>query len=137
MPIEELIENFSFFDDWTDRYRYLIDLGRKLPDLDEAHKTEANKVRGCQSQVWMVMTWDPTASTLSFEADSDSAIVKGLVAILKTLYSGQRPEAVMATDIDAVFREIGLDNHLSPNRRNGFYAMVNLIKAAALRHIKA
>jgi len=134
--IRELVENFSFFDEWTDRYRYLIDLGRKIPEMDSADKTEGNKVRGCQSQVWMVMNFDAAEGTLSFDADSDSAIVKGLIAILLALYGGTRPEEIMAADIDGTFSEIGLDSHLSPNRRNGFYSMVNRIKASAVEHIK-
>ncbi len=135
--IEELVENFSFFDEWTDRYRYLIDLGRKVPDLDDIHKTEINKVRGCQSQVWMVMSFDSETGAMSLAADSDSAIVKGLIAILLAMYNGASPQQVIKADIDATFSEIGLDSHLSPNRRNGFFSMVNRIKASAAHHIKA
>lgn len=129
MEIEELIERFSFFDDWQERYRYIIDLGMKLPPLEESHKTEDNKVRGCMSQVWMTHRLE--GPTLHFFADSDSHIVKGLISVLLTLYSGRTSKEVLAVDIERVFEEIGLNQHLSPNRRNGFYSMVERIRTVA------
>ena len=129
MEIEELIERFSFFDDWQERYRYIIDLGMKLPPLEDVHKTEDNKVRGCMSQVWMTHREEEAA--LHFFADSDSHIVKGLISVLLTLYSGKSSEDVLALDIERVFQEIGLNQHLSPNRRNGFYSMVERIRTVA------
>lgn len=135
--LEEMVENFAFFDDWTDRYRYLIDLGRGLPALEDAAKVEDNKVRGCQSQVWLVTEYDQGEDLMAFKADSDAAIVRGLIAILLAFYSGKSPEAVVKGDIDEVFKRIGLDHHLSPSRRNGFFSMVNKMKAAAVQQIAA
>ena len=129
MEIEELIERFSFFDDWQERYRYIIDLGMKLPPMDDVHNIEDNKVRGCMSQVWMTHRLEGHA--LHFLADSDSHIVKGLISVLLTLYSGRTSEEVLAVDIERVFQEIGLNQHLSPNRRNGFYSMVERIRSVA------
>src|SRR6185295_9883048 len=118
MSFAELAENFALFDDWEDRYRYLIDLGRKLPPFPDAAKTEANKVRGCMSQVWMVpghAADDP--AKFAFAADSDAHIVKGLIAVLGTLFSGKTPAEIAATDTEAGFKQLGLDQHLSPTRR--------------------
>lgn len=137
MTFAELVDNFALFDDWEDRYRYLIDLGRKLPPLPEAFKTEANKVRGCMSQVWLVTGHPPAPdgkqdpSRFAFAADSDAHIVKGLIAVLGVLFSGQTREAIAGIDPEAAFAKIGLDQHLSPTRRNGVVAMVQRIKAAA------
>ena len=129
MSPDEMIERFSFFDDWQERYRYIIDLGMKLPPLDAVHKTEDNKVRGCMSQVWM--THNRQGDALHFSADSDSHIVKGLISLLLALYSGRTSAEVLEVDIEHVFGSIGLDQHLSPNRRNGFYSMVGRIRAVA------
>ncbi|MGE4062358.1 MAG: SufE family protein [Rhodospirillaceae bacterium] len=135
MNFAELAENFSLFDDWEDRYRYLIDLGRKLPAFPEELKTDANKVRGCMSQVWMVPghpAGEP--SRFAFAADSDAHIVKGLIAVLATLFSGKTPAEIAETDAEAAFRSLGLDQHLSPSRRNGLVAMVEKIKSYARRN---
>lgn len=132
LTFDELAENFALFDDWDDRYSYLIDLGRKLPPFPDSAKTDTNKVRGCMSQVWMVPGHpanDP--ARFAFAADSDAQIVKGLIAVLGSLYSGRRPEEIAATDAEAAFRTLGLDQHLSPSRRNGLVAMVEKIKAYA------
>ena len=129
MSFAELAENFALFDDWEDRYRYLIDLGRKLPAFPDEYKTEANKVRGCMSQVWMVPGHPPgDNSRFAFAADSDAHIVKGLIAVLGTLFSNKTPAEIAATDTEAAFKQLGLDQHLSPTRRNGFVAMVDRIK---------
>ncbi len=125
--ITELVEDFALFDDWEERYRYLIDLGRKLPPMDEALKTDENMVRGCTSRVWMVGRVEE--GKLFFVADSDAHIVRGLIALLSMAYNGKTLEEIRNIDIDAAFKEIGLDQHLSPNRRNGFFAMVERIKA--------
>ncbi len=132
LSFAELAENFALFDDWDDRYRYLIDLGRKLPALPDAWKSEATKVRGCMSQVWMV-PGHPSAEpkNFAFAADSDAHIVKGLIAVLGILFSGQTPEAIAAVDTEAAFRTLGLDQHISPSRRNGLVAMVEKIKGYA------
>jgi cysteine desulfuration protein SufE len=132
MSFAELAENFALFDDWEDRYRYLIDLGRKLPPFPDALKTEANKVRGCMSQVWMVPGHPPGDSArFAFAADSDAHIVKGLIAVLGTLFSGKTPAEIGAIDTEAAFRILGLDQHLSPSRRNGLVSMVEKIKGYA------
>lgn len=137
MNIEEIVDNFGLFDDWEDRYRYLIDLGGRLPPMDEALKTEETRVRGCMSQVWMVTRWEKGKdgnNRIFLLADSDAQIVKGLIAVLLAIFQGKTAEAVAATDIDQVFGKLGLDQHLSPNRRNGFYAMVERIRSFTAQH---
>jgi len=136
MTVDELIENFTLFDEWEDRYRYLIDLGRNLPPLDDRYHTDAFKVEGCMSQVWLVPQ-PAEGDRLRFAADSDSAIVKGLAAVLLTAYSDHTPKEILETDLEAIFARIGLDQHLSPNRRNGFFSMVESIKASAKARIAA
>ncbi len=133
MNIDEIVENFEYLDDWEDRYRYIIDLGRGLPLMDEADKTDQTKVQGCMSQVWMVsrVHGESDPPTITFLADSDAHIVKGLIAILLAIYSGKTPREIVAFDIEDAFARLGLDQHLSPNRRNGFYAMVERIREAA------
>lgn len=126
----EIIEEFDFFDDWTGRYQYLIDLGRKLPPLADSEMTGANKVDGCQSQVWIVVTGD--AGRLDMRAASDSAIVSGLVALLLRVYSGHTAREILATD-PSFINAIGLGKHLSPTRSNGLASMVKAIKAHAER----
>jgi cysteine desulfuration protein SufE len=124
---DELIDNFDLFDDWEDRYAYLIDLGRKLPEMPPELKTDDSKVEGCLSQVWFVRT-EPDSGRLHWLGDSDSSIVKGLIAVLQVLYAGKTPEEVAAVDIDGIFGQIGLERHLSMNRRNGFFAMVQRLR---------
>lgn len=125
--IEEVVENFSLFDDWEERYRYLIDLGRELPHLDDRLKTDEYLVRGCTSRVWLIPVVEN--GVLSFQADSDAHIVRGLVAILVAAYNGKAVDVVRAIDIEKAFAQMGLDTHLSANRRSGFFAMVEKIKA--------
>jgi cysteine desulfuration protein SufE len=125
---DAIIDEFSFFGDWTERYQYLIDLGRKLPPFPETGKIEANKVHGCQSQVWLVASGD--ANRLAFEATSDSSIVTGLIALLLRVYSGRSAEAIVATEPRFV-DSIGLAKHLSPTRSNGLVAMLQTIKQHA------
>lgn len=129
MTIEELLENFALFDDWEDRYQYLIELGNKLPPMAEEHKTDLNKVDGCISQVWIVIQPDENGK-FDFLADSDAHIVRGLIAILRVLYTGERSENAAQHDIEEIFNQLGLQQHLSVNRRNGFYAMVERLKNA-------
>lgn len=129
MTVDELIENFSLFDEWEDRYRYLVDLGKQLPGLDEGRKTDLYKVEGCLSQVWLVP--GVRGERFTFEADSDSAIVRGLIAVLKTVYDNRTPQEILAVDIERVFDQLGLSTHISPNRRNGFFAMVETIRKTA------
>lgn len=136
--VEELIDNFSFLDDWEDRFRYLIDLGRKLPPMDEALKSEDTKVRGCTSQVWIVDEVRPgTPPTLHFIADSDAHIVKGLIAVLMEIYDGRTPEEILAVDIKEAIGRLGFEQHLSPNRANGLYSMVERIRALAVQEAQS
>lgn len=127
---QEIIDEFGLFDDWTGRYQYLIDLGRKLPPLPDEERTDANKVDGCQSQVWIVVSGD--ADRLDLRAASDSAIVSGLVALLLRVYSGQSARNILDTD-PSFINAIGLGKHLSPTRSNGLASMVKTIKAHAAR----
>jgi len=132
MDVEELIFRFDCFDDWQERYRYLIDLGRKLPAMDPADKTETNRVLGCVSQVWVIEEVSEDEPPIySFIADSDSHIVKGLIAIVQVVFSGKTSAEIAAANIDTVFTQIGLHEHLSPNRRNGFFSMVERIRSLA------
>lgn len=132
MSPEEIVEVFEFLDTWEERYRYLIDLGRKLPEMPAASKTEMNRVQGCVSMVWMTSEFRPgPPPSLDLTADSDSAIVKGLISLLLEIYSGSAPSEIVATDIEGLFEKIGFEQHLSTNRRNGFYSMVERIKREA------
>ena len=123
-----IAEEFAFFGDWTERYQYLIDLGRKLAPFPEALKTDAHKVTGCQSQVWLVPSGD--ANRLEFQATSDSAIVSGLIALLLRVYSGRSASEILATEPKFI-ETIGLAKHLSPTRSNGLAAMLAAIKQHA------
>ena len=132
MSFAQLAENFALFDDWDERYSYLIDLGRKLPAFPAGLQSEANKVRGCMSQVWMVPGHPAgEAEKFAFAADSDALIVKGLIAVLGILFSGQTPQAIAAIDVEKAFHTLGLDQHISPSRRNGLVSMVEKIKSYA------
>lgn len=132
LSFADLTENFELFDDWEDRYRYIIDLGRKLPPFPDSAKTESNKVRGCMSQVWMVPGPAPEETDpFFFAADSDAHIVKGLIHILAILYGGKTKAEIQSIDADEAFRRLGLDQHLSPSRRNGLVSMVGKIRSAA------
>lgn len=127
--LEDVVEAFSLFEDWEDRYRYLIDLGERLPPMDEALKTDQTLVRGCTSKVWLVS--DIRNGRFHFTADSDAQIVKGLVYILLAAYQDKTAGEINAVDIAAIFERLGLQQNLSPNRRNGFFAMVERVRALA------
>ena len=132
--IAEIIDNFSILDDWDDRYRYLIELGRELPPLAAEAHNEANKVRGCASQVWLDTSVRPNGAggpVLTFVGDSDAHIVRGLIAILFAMYSGRSAKHILATDAVALFEKMGLREHLTPQRSNGFRAMVDRIRSDA------
>ena len=132
--IDEIIDNFSLLDDWDDRYRYLIELGRELPPLAAEAHNEANKVRGCASQVWLDTSVRPNGASgpvLTFVGDSDAHIVRGLIAILFAMYSGRNAKDILATDAVALFEKIGLREHLTPQRSNGFRSMVDRIHSDA------
>jgi cysteine desulfuration protein SufE len=134
MTIDEIIDNFSLLEEWDDRYRYVIELGRGLAPLPEADRNEANKVQGCASQVWLstaVKRDGPAGPTLQFVGDSDAHIVRGLIAILFALFSGKQAREILATDANAVFEKLGLREHLTPQRSNGFRSMVERIKSDA------
>ena len=125
---QEIIDEFSLFDDWMDRYQYLIDLGRRLPEFPEELRTEANLIRGCQSQVWFVP--EQRDGRLYFRAISDAAIVSGLIALLLKLYDGRYPQDILDTPPDFV-TALQLQNHLSPTRSNGLSSMLNAIRGFA------
>ena len=127
-------EEFAFFGDWSERYQYLIDLGRKLPPFPEASKTDANRLHGCQSMVWIVAHGD--AAALEFDAISDSAIVSGLVYLALRVYSG-RPAAEIVATPPAYVESIGLAKHLSPTRSNGLASLLAFIHDTARRHLPA
>ena len=134
MSVNEIIENFELLEEWDDRYRYLIELGRALPPLPDAARTDANKVQGCASQVWLetsVRPNGPDGPALSFVGDSDAHIVRGLIAILFALYSGKPAKEILALDPFATFDTLGLREHLTPQRSNGLRSMVNRIRADA------
>ena len=135
MPhIEEIIDNFSTLDDWDDRYRYLIELGRELPPLSQAAHSDVNKVQGCASQVWLSTTthsWEEAEPTLTIVGDSDAHIVRGLVAILIALCSGRSATEILNADPPSLFERLGLKEHLTPQRSNGFQSMVLRIRAEA------
>ena len=134
MTIDEIRDNFALLDEWDDRYRYVIELGRMLDPMPEAEHSAANKVQGCASQVWLSKQIDrdrTDAPALSYLGDSDAHIVRGLIAILLTLYSGRTPREVLATDALAVFDELGFREHLTPQRSNGLRAMVERIRSDA------
>lgn len=131
ITLPELLENFEFLDDWMERYRYIIELGKRLPELPEAQRTAENKVLGCQSQVWLVVAESDDPARMVFEADSDAHIVRGLVAMLLVMFSGKTRAEIAALDPRPIFAELGLDQHLSQGRSNGLLSMVGRIKALA------
>jgi cysteine desulfuration protein SufE len=139
MTIDEIRDNFALLDEWDDRYRYVIELGRTLAPMPEAEHSAANKVQGCASQVWLSKQIDRSggAPLLKYLGDSDAHIVRGLVAILLTLYSGRTPREVLATDALAVFDEFGFREHLTPQRSNGLRAMVERIRSDAREALAA
>jgi cysteine desulfuration protein SufE len=138
--IDDIRENFELLEDWDDRYRYVIELGRTLEPMPEAEHSGANKVQGCASQVWLskrVERNDAGEPLLKYLGDSDAHIVRGLISILLTLYSGHTPRQILATDAVAVFDEFGFREHLTPQRSNGLRAMVERIRADARETLAA
>ncbi|MGA0411365.1 MAG: SufE family protein [Candidatus Puniceispirillales bacterium] len=127
--IKELVEDFSFFESWEDKYQYLIDMGRNVPQMDDKLKIEENKLRGCQSVVYFSNTFNDDG-TITFIANSDAAIVQGLIALMLKVFSEKKPQEILDTDI-TFLKEIGLDEHLSPTRKNGLSSLVTSIKNAA------
>jgi cysteine desulfuration protein SufE len=132
--LDEIVDNFSLLEEWDDRYRYVIELGRALSPLAERDRSEANKVQGCASQVWLATTVHPNGQggpMLTFSGDSDAHIVRGLIAILFAMFSGKQARDILSTDAIAVFERLGLREHLTPQRSNGFRSMVERIRADA------
>ena len=132
--IDEIIDNFALLDEWDDRYRYLIELGRQLPPLAAEAHSDANKVQGCASQVWLDTSVRPNGAggpVLTFEGDSDAHIVRGLIAFLFAVYSGRSARDILSTDAVATFERLGLREHLTPQRSNGFRSMVERIRTDA------
>ncbi len=130
--LQDVLEAFSLLDDWTDKYRYIIELGRTLPELPDALKTQENKVLGCQSQVWLVLAQHtPEDGLFHFRADSDAHIVRGLVALVLAIFDGKTRDEIAALDPRPIFAELGLDQHLSQGRTNGLLSMVGRIKQLA------
>jgi cysteine desulfuration protein SufE len=125
-----IAEDFELFDDWREKIEYVLELGKQLTPFPEDHRTDANKVHGCQSQVWFIAETDPQSGELRLQADSDAFIVKGLIALLLRLYADRRPEEILANPPD-VFEQVGLGRHLSPTRANGLHAMIKRIHQLA------
>lgn len=138
--IDDIRENFELLEDWDDRYRYVIELGRMLEPMPEAEHSAANKVQGCASQVWLAKRIERSEggeALLSYRGDSDAHIVRGLIAILLTLYSGLTSQQILATDAVAIFNEFGFREHLTPQRSNGLRAMVERIRTDARETLAA
>jgi cysteine desulfuration protein SufE len=131
MDLDDIRDAFRFFDSWEDKYRFVIDLGKSLPELPVEQRTEANLVRGCQSQVWLVTRFDPATGRLHLQLDSDAHIVRGLIAIVLAAYDDHTPGEILAFDIEGLFEELALLSHLSLSRGNGLRAMVGRIRDAA------
>jgi len=142
MNVQDLLDDFEFLDDWEDRYRYVIELGRQLAPLDPEDRMPKNKVNGCASQVWLATKITPAKSppdqpVLTFVGDSDAHIVRGLIAILFIIFSGKPADQITTLDVKKIFNQIGLDEHLSPQRSNGLISMVARIKTDAQKATNA
>ena len=140
MTLEDIQSDFALLDDWEDRYRYVIELGRTLEPLGEAEHSDANKVRGCASQVWLTTNAskdDRGDKRLTFRGDSDAHIVRGLIAILFAIYSERTAKDILATDVQGILGGLGLREHLTPQRSNGLNSMVERIRADAMRALSS
>ncbi len=140
MALDEIVDNFALLEEWDDRYRYVIELGRTLAPLDERDRSDANKVQGCASQVWLATRVHPDGvggPVLNFAGDSDAHIVRGLIAILLAVYSGRHARDILATDAVELFNRLGLREHLTPQRSNGFRSMVERIRSDARAALEA
>jgi cysteine desulfuration protein SufE len=133
---EELLETFDDLPEWDERYDFIIDLGRELPELPTEWQTDENIVEGCMSTVWLKMKLvEQTDAPIEIAADSDSLIVKGLLVVLMAFYSGKTAEQIVASDVSAYLKQLGLDQHLSPQRRNGLFSMIKRINALAVQRV--
>ena len=129
MTLQRLYDNLEVLENWQERYRFIIEMGMKIPKLDEAEKKEENRVHGCMSTVYMTLKLSADeVPKVQFMAESDTWIVNGLIAILRVIYNGKTLEELAEINISEIFAQMGLEGHLSPNRRNGFFAMVERIK---------
>lgn len=136
--LQQIIDDFAYLDEWEDRYRYVIELGKRLPDLPDADKTAEHKVQGCASQVWVVgERGEGSDPVMTFRGDSDAHIVRGLVAIVLTIYSGHKASDIVKTDALETFQKIGLVEHLSAQRANGLRSMITRIREDAARALSA
>lgn len=129
MDIAELIENFSFFENWEEKYQYVIDLGHRLEPLDDAFKTEEWKIKGCQSQVWLVPQF--ANGHIHFKGDSDAILVRGIIAIVLMIYNDKTPQEIKSIEVEEIFAKLGLEENLTPSRRNGMLSMVSKIREYA------
>ncbi|HET7371615.1 MAG TPA: SufE family protein [Gammaproteobacteria bacterium] len=132
--VEQLKTAFEMLPDWEERYRYIIDLGRKLEPLEDDERTEVTRVRGCMSQVWLVAD-EAADDRLHFRGDSDAHIVRGLIGVLLMIYSDKTPREIADTDVNRIFTDLNLEQHITMNRRNGLYSMVETIQRSAARHL--
>ncbi len=132
---QELIANFRFFDNWLDKYQLLIDLGKKLSSFPEEGKTDLNKIKGCQSNVWIMYNYDTQTDRILLNATSDSSIVNGLIYLLLKIYNNHSPNEIMSSKPHFI-TDIGLDQHLSPTRKNGLYALIQAVHNIALKHVQ-
>ena len=135
--LDDIRASFDFFDDWEDKYRFIIDLGKALPQMPEADRTEEHIVRGCQSQVWLLARVDAETGRLHFQIDSDAHIVRGLIAIVLAAMNDQTPQAILDYDVEALFTDLDLYAHLSVTRGNGLRAMVAKIRDRATAELTA
>jgi len=135
ISIVDVLESFEFLDDWEDRYSYIIDLGKSLPEFPESEKTEANYVHGCQSQVWLIHNIDETDGKIYLLIESDAIIVKGLAAVVLATLNAKTPAKILTLDVDAIFEKMDLMRHISPTRGNGLRSMLELVKAVATNNI--
>ncbi|TNC81064.1 MAG: Fe-S metabolism protein SufE [Oleiphilus sp.] len=129
--IDDVLENFEFLDDWEERYSYIIDLGKSLPEFPESEKIEANYVHGCQSQVWLIHMQDPADGKIYLMIDSDAIIVKGLAAVVLCILNAKTASEITNTDVEAIFEQMDLIRHISPTRGNGLRSMIELVKSIA------
>jgi cysteine desulfuration protein SufE len=135
ITVAQIQEAFELFDSWEDKYRFVIDLGKELPAMDQAWKTEETLVRGCQSQVWLVAQRDPATGAMNLQLDSDAHIVRGLIGIVLAAYQQRTPREIVEYDVEGLFESLDLLKHLSPTRGNGLRAMVNRIREAAAAYL--
>lgn len=131
VDLDEIKTSFDFFDDWEDKYRFILDIGKSIPMIPADKRTEENIVRGCQSQVWLVASYDSSAERMRLQIDSDAHIVRGLIAIVQSAYSNLTPSEILEFDIEGLFAELRLYSHLSATRGNGLRAMVQRIRTEA------